>query len=117
MVNSFLSYNQPLIDKYNKGELVPFFTTPRKRIDDVEEKRSDDVEEKRSDDEEKSFSDTSTVILRGKSAKNWERNRARMIKNLNEGKSVKESTMKEYGAKKKKQENGIKYDSDTGIYY
>ena len=40
--------------------------------------------------------------------KNWERNRKSMIKNLNEGKNVKQSTRDKYKPK---------YDKNTGKYY
>ena len=58
-----------------------------------------------SEDEEKS---DATVVRRVKNAKNWEINRKRMIKNLNEGKHVKPKTREEYKPK---------YNKKSGLYY
>ena len=106
VINVALNYHQQAIDKLDKEQEVV-------NSDDYDEDKPLEIghfynmQQGHSEDEEKSLSDT-TVILRGKSAKNWEKNRKRMIKNLNEGKTVKQSTRNEYNAK---------YNKKTGLYY
>ena len=96
VINDAVNYSQQKKDKHKYYD-----KEPEVKLDYYDE----DIPQYEDEDEEKS--DT-TVILRGRSAKNWGKNRNRMIKKLNEGKTVKQSTKDEYKPK---------YNKKTGLYY
>ena len=106
VINVALNYNQQAIDKLDKGpEVINSDDYHEDEDKPLEIGNFYNMQQGRSEDEEKS--DT-TVILRGRSGKNWGKNRNRMIKKLNEGKTVKQSTKDEYKPK---------YNKKTGLYY
>ena len=91
-----VNYSQLAIDKFKYYDKGPEVVNSDDYDEDIPQTQLHyPIKSQIGQSEEEEKSDT-TVVLRGKSAKNWGKNRKRMIKNLNEGRYVKTSTLEEY---------------------